>query len=206
MGKTINEVRNYLDGLVGTITPDQSDHSLDGQCVSLIKNLLSFIGVPNPYEARGNAKDLPDTYVSQGIAQTGKGILNILVNRNGGNGYGHVWVKTGEDNWQANANGFPVKKNYREDSITDIVNLDQWLTAVSEKGEIGMYLINCKDTGYWYVSDGVEIRYIRTTRMLDNYCNQFGKLNLPVDVMFQEELDAEFGKNATDVNRDVSKG
>ncbi|EFT93922.1 glucosaminidase domain-containing protein [Enterococcus faecalis] len=128
MTKTIEEVRNYLDSLIGTITIDKSDRSLDGQCVSLVKNLLEFLGAPNPYAARGNAKDIPSTYVPQGIAKAGSGILNIAVNRYGGSGYGHVWVKIGSDSWQANWAGRPVKKNVGEDPITDILNLDQWLT------------------------------------------------------------------------------
>ena len=71
------------------------------------------------------------------------------------------------------------------------------------QGEINMYLINCKDSKRWYLSTGSEIKYIKTTRVLNFYQNG---LKLPVDVMFQEELDNEFGKNATDPNRDVSKG
>lgn len=129
MTKTIGEVRSFLDSLVGTITVDKSDATLNGQCVSLIKNLLEFIGVSNPYAARGNAKDIPSTYVPQGIAKVGTGTLNIAVNRNGGEGYGHVWVKIGTDSWQANWIDRPVKKNVGEDPITDILNLDQWIST-----------------------------------------------------------------------------
>lgn len=71
------------------------------------------------------------------------------------------------------------------------------------QGEINMYLINCKDNKRWYLSTGSEIKYIKTPRVLNFYQNG---LKLPVDVMFQEELDNEFGKNATDPNRDISKG
>lgn len=71
------------------------------------------------------------------------------------------------------------------------------------QGEINMYLINCKDNKRWYLSTGSEIKYIKTPRVLNFYQNG---LKLPVDVMFQEELDNEFGKNATNPNRDISKG
>lgn len=71
------------------------------------------------------------------------------------------------------------------------------------QGEINMYLINCKDNKRWYLSTGSEIKYIKTTRVLNFYQNS---LKLPVDVMYQEELDNEFGKSATDPNRDISKG
>lgn len=129
MAKTIGEVRSFLDSLVGKVTVDKSDSGLNGQCVSLIKNLLEFVGAPNPYAARGNAKDIPNTYVSQGIAKVGAGTLSIAVSRNGGGGYGHVWVKIGSDSWQANWNGFAVKKNVGEVSVTDILNLDQWIST-----------------------------------------------------------------------------
>ncbi len=71
--------------------------------------------------------------------------------------------------------------------------------------EIEMYLIECIDSKRVYISNGVDVRYIKTTRMLGNYGSQFGKLNLRVDKMYQKELDAEFGTNATDPKRDISK-
>lgn len=65
--------------------------------------------------------------------------------------------------------------------------------------EIQMYLIEGLDssakTKHWYVSDGVSVRHIRTTRMLRNYQNEFGKLNLPVDRMYCAEIVKEFGKD-----------
>lgn len=68
----------------------------------------------------------------------------------------------------------------------------------SQSGEeIEMYLIYCTDTKRYYVSNGVSVRYVRSTRMLENYQNKWGKLNLPKDIMLQVELDAEFGANAT---------
>ena len=65
-------------------------------------------------------------------------------------------------------------------------------------GEIEMYLIQIVDKtgkhkGKWYVSNGVECRYVRTPRMLDNYKDKFGKLNLRVDQMYSSELFTEFG-------------
>lgn len=67
-----------------------------------------------------------------------------------------------------------------------------------ENGEIEMYLIQIVDTntkykGRWYISDGVSCRYVRTPRMLANYQNQYGKLNLRVDKMYSTELFNEFG-------------
>lgn len=66
------------------------------------------------------------------------------------------------------------------------------------KEQIKMYLIKGLDNAgkekHWYVSDGVSVRHVRTTRMLRNYQNEFGKLNLPVDTMFVREIELEFGK------------
>ncbi|NCC17303.1 MAG: hypothetical protein EOM28_13450, partial [Clostridia bacterium] len=79
--------------------------------------------------------------------------------------------------------------------------LNKRLTGKTEskqnEKEIEMYLIYCTDTKRYYVSNGVSVRYVRSTRMLENYQNKWGKLNLPKDTMLQVELDAEFGPNAT---------
>lgn len=65
-------------------------------------------------------------------------------------------------------------------------------------GEIQMYLIegldNSGKTKHFYVSDGVSVRHVRTPRMLRNYQNEFGKLNLRVDRMYCAEIEAEFGR------------
>ena len=357
MARTIAEVRAFLDSLIGLVTVDKSDGSLNGQCVSLIKNVLEFVGAPNPYVARGHAKDIPVTYVTQGIARTGNGNLNVAVNRYGGDGFGHVWIKIGSYTWQANMNGKPVKKNTYEDPITDIINLDQWITggapspgdggkatstgpkgkalikdfekcvltaydnndgmitigwghaepkgntnlvagvtrwsqaqadstfesdlkkyekavndyftrsfnqnqfdamvsftynlgvgvfandgwdrnasneyilaslpkyinkgsahepglvrrrnaeialfntpvsgggSETDEGEIEMYLIYTVDTNNWYVSNGVQCRWVKTERALKNYKDEFGKLNLRIDNMYSTELYKEFPKD-----------
>ena len=61
-----------------------------------------------------------------------------------------------------------------------------------------MYLIKGLDGSgkvkHWYVSDGVSVRHIRTTRMLENYQNKWAKLNLPVDTMYCAEIEKEFGR------------
>lgn len=63
------------------------------------------------------------------------------------------------------------------------------------KGEIEMYLIYAIDTKNWYVSNGVQCKWVKTERMLKNYQNEFGKLNLPVDKMYSSDLYAEFPKD-----------
>ena len=64
----------------------------------------------------------------------------------------------------------------------------------TESGEIEMFLINCKDTGNWYVCNGVSARHIKTTRMLGGFQGKFGVIKLPETVMFQAEFEAEYGK------------
>lgn len=65
----------------------------------------------------------------------------------------------------------------------------------ANKGEIKMYLIYTIDTNNWYVSNGVQCKWVKTERMLKNYQNEFGKLNLRVDKMYSTELYKEFPKN-----------
>ena len=64
----------------------------------------------------------------------------------------------------------------------------------TESGEIEMFLINCKDTGNWYVCNGVSARHIKTTRMLGGFQGKFGVIKLPETVMYQAEFEAEYGK------------
>ena len=86
-----------------------------------------------------------------------------------------------------------------------IAELNKRLTSQSEskqdntqnEEEIEMYLIYCKDTNRYYVSNGVSVRYVRSIRMLRNYQNEFAKLSLKTDVMYQAELDKEFGTDVT---------
>ncbi|MDR2977246.1 MAG: hypothetical protein LBV19_08160 [Streptococcaceae bacterium] len=214
MAKTIEEVRQWLDSMVNTRPYDKQDPINSGQCVSLIKTLLEFLGVPNPYAARGDAKDYGDALLSQGIAKNGSGLLNVHVNRlDGKDGYGvihgHIWVTIGRDLWQSNyMNDLKVTKNTPQSfAISQTINLDRWLSNnnSNSKGGIKMYIIQCSDTGHFYVSNGVDIRYIKTTRVLDAYQSKWAKLGLPIDVMYQGEVDKEFGKNATNPNRDIAK-
>ena len=60
-----------------------------------------------------------------------------------------------------------------------ITELNKRLTGQTEskqnEKEIEMYLIYCTDTKRYYVSNGVSVRYVRSTRMLENYQNKWGK-------------------------------
>lgn len=133
--RTEAEVRAFLDTLIGSIVINKPDRDYDGQCVTLIKALLEFLGVPNPYAARGNAKDVGDALIRQGIGVNGKGSkLTIVINKDmgliDGIRYGHIWVDlTNLANYESNGSwALHVTKNTRP--ITQgqqFINLDQWI-------------------------------------------------------------------------------
>ncbi len=135
MARTKAEVRAFLDSLVGTIVPHPGYPDLNGQCVTLTKALMAFLGVPNPYAARGDAINAGDNYIKQGIGTAGKGWLTIVVNRDMGfiNGvhYGHIWIDlAGEANYESNgARALYTTKNTRPISQgQQFVNFDKYIT------------------------------------------------------------------------------
>lgn len=139
MARTKQEVRNFLNSQVGKKVNAKAG-IYNGQCVSLIKALLEFLGVPNPYAARGNAKDVGDTLVNQNIAENGIGWLTVVVNRTMGriNGvtYGHVWTDLkGESNFEQNgAKALHTTKNTRPiQQGQQFVNLDKWIKSDAPK-------------------------------------------------------------------------
>ena len=82
----------------------------------------------------------------------------------------------------------------------DTVKLHQELSSTSNgnasnkgKGKKKMILFNTVDTKRAYVSDGVTIRWIKTARLLKT----FQKTADITDVVYQKELDDEFGKANT---------
>lgn len=150
MARTKQEVRNFLSSLNGQMVNEKCG-IYNGQCVSLIKALLEFLGAPNPYAARGNARDCGDTLVRQGIAANRGGWLNVCVNRDMGrifengvwNNYGHIWLDlSGEMNVEQNgARALRTTINTRPISqAQQIVNLDQYIreenmpTLIDEEG------------------------------------------------------------------------
>lgn len=133
MAKTKAEIRAFLNSQVGK-SVNAKTGVYQGQCVSLIKALLEFVGAPDPYKARGNAKDVGDTLLREGIAKNGKGWLTVVVNRDmgyiGGVRYGHIWADlANEANYEQNGNrALYTTKNTRPISQgQQFVNLDQWI-------------------------------------------------------------------------------
>lgn len=139
MSRTKAEVRAFLDDMVDTIPLHPAPYNtgknnLSGQCVTEIKAILEFLGVPNPYAARGNAKDVGDTLLRQGIAQEGRGWLTIVINRDmgliDGIRYGHIWADLlNEANYETNgAKALTTTKNTRPISQgQQFVNLDNYI-------------------------------------------------------------------------------
>lgn len=134
MARTKAEIRAFLDSQVGTIVPHPGYPDLNGQCVTLTKALMAFLGVPNPYAARGDAINAGDTYIRQGLGTAGKGWLTIVVNRDmgyiDGVHYGHIWVDLqGEANYESNgARALHTTKNTRPISQgQQFVNFDEWV-------------------------------------------------------------------------------
>lgn len=94
--RTKSEVINFLESKVGTkvVCPGRPD--LNGQCVTLIKSLMEFLGVKDPYKTRGHAKTAISAYLNEGIADPGTGFLSVFSNKNMGNRYGHIWCNAGD--------------------------------------------------------------------------------------------------------------
>ena len=160
MSKTKAEVRAYLDSKVGKKVPDLNNRSLDGQCVAFVKSLLDFLGAPNPYKPRGNAKDVGDSYLREGIAQNGKGWLQICVNRSMGGGYGHVWIDlSGETNYEQNgARALHVTKGTRPISqAVQIVNLDQYVATEAQSSTLPAGVVPQEGT-YEIQVNGLRVR------------------------------------------------
>jgi len=148
--RTRAEVRAFLDSQVGKIPQHPAPYQdLSGQCVTGVKVLLDFLGVPNPYAARGNAKDAGDTLLRQGLAKPGPGWLTIVVNRTMGNiggvTYGHIWIDLqGEANYESNgARALYMTKNTRPyNQGQQYINLDQWIGEDEVK-------IGSSENWYW---------------------------------------------------------
>lgn len=137
MARTRQEVRDFLNSQVWQSVNAKSG-KYKGQCVSLIKALFEFLGVPNPYGARGDAKDAGNTYLREGIANDGPGWLQVIVNRDMGRlfvdgkwqNFGHIWLDlSGETNFEQNgAQALITTKGTRPiQQGKQIINLDKWL-------------------------------------------------------------------------------
>lgn len=128
--RTKQEIIDFLESKVGTTVPCKGNPSLDGQCVTLVKALMEFLGVPDPYKARGHAKTAISAYLNEGIADSGVGFISVFSNASMGGGYGHIWLNAGEgDGTYYEQNGqVPLKvtkgKTYSYDNVA---NFDKYI-------------------------------------------------------------------------------
>lgn len=153
MARTKAEIRAWLEGRIGGQVADKSNAELNGQCVAMIKGLMEFLGVPNPYAARGHAKDAGDNYIAQGIGTPGRGWLTICVNRNMGGGYGHIWADLlDEANYEQNGGiALRVTKNTRPiNQAQQFINFDKWIT---DQGGGGAMIIQNAENWYGRCND-----------------------------------------------------
>lgn len=193
MARTKQEVRNFLNSQVGKKVNAKAG-VYNGQCVSLIKALLEYLGVPSPYSARGNAKDVGDTLLRQGIAKNGKGWLTVVVNRSMGriNGvtYGHIWIDLiGEANFEQNgARALHTTKGTRPISQgQQFVNLDKYIKADAPKPQpkppvsAGAYRVNKTINGYYTAADAKNRKNPRVKVPAGNY-HVFNKANSMINI------------------------
>lgn len=164
MSRTKAEVRAFLDSQVGKVPIHAGVPDLNGQCVTLTKVLMDFLGVPNPYAARGDAINAGDTYIRQGLGTPGRGWLTICVNRDmgyiGGVHYGHIWIDLlNEANYESNgARALYTTKNTRPvQQAQQFINFDKWIreddmTIGKEVGYDTLNRLHHQIVGNWDMS------------------------------------------------------
>lgn len=138
--RTKQEVISFLESKVGTKVPCKGNPSLDGQCVTLIKAVMEFLGVPDPYKARGHAKTVISAYLNEGIADPGTGFLSVFSNKNMGGGYGHIWCNAGDgagEYYESNgAKPLTVTKG-KTYSYDNVCNFDKYIAENNDSNGSG---------------------------------------------------------------------
>lgn len=134
--RTKKEVIDFLEKLVGTTVVCKGNASLNGQCVSLIKSLMEFLGAPNPYKARGHAKSCISAYLSEGIAKPGIGFLSVFSNKNMAGSYGHIWCNAGDGNgtyYESNGQKPLIVTKGKTYSYDMVCNFDQYINLTESQ-------------------------------------------------------------------------
>lgn len=201
MARTKQEVRDFLNSQVGQKVNAKAG-VYNGQCVSLIKALLEFLGVPNPYAARGDAISVDDTLLRQGIAQNGKGWLTIVVNRDmgyiDGVHYGHIWIDlAGEANFEQNgARALYTTKNTRPiQQGQQFVNLDNYI-----KGD--EMAVPDQDNYYWRYGQKLAT-FVRGRQLSREEFRKYlvGKSDLNVVEILSDDPEADRTQQAQEVGQ-----
>lgn len=131
--KTKQEVIQFLESKVGTKVKCIGNASLDGMCVTLIKSLMEFLGVPDPYKARGHAKTCISAYISEGIAKQGMGFLSVFSNKDMGGGYGHIWLSIDGTFYESNGVKALTVTKGKTYSYDMVCNFDSYLSPEMSK-------------------------------------------------------------------------
>lgn len=135
--RTKNEVIAFLNSKVGTKVAHPGRPDLDGQCVTLIKALMEFLGVKDPYKARGHAKTVISAYLAEGIAKPGTGFISVFSNKNMGGGYGHIWCNAGEGTgtyYESNGAVPLIVTTGKTYPYDNVCNFDEYLKQDQEGG------------------------------------------------------------------------
>ena len=117
---------------------------LDGQCVSLVKWFLNDnCAVKDPFSARGHAKDVGDTLVSQGYAYKVGSLIegDIVVWKKDAGNYGHIAVYIGNNQvFESNAGVAGAPSKYVNGSIVYGATINA-LNASWRKGGADYYRV-----------------------------------------------------------------
>lgn len=138
--KTKQEVISFIESKLETKVICKGNPELDGQCVTLIKSVMEFLGVPNPYKARGHANTCISTYLSEGIADPGTGFLSVFSNKKMAGGYGHVWLNVGDgDGTYYESNGVKplIVTKGKTYSYDNVCNFDKYIKEGDMSDEYG---------------------------------------------------------------------
>jgi hypothetical protein len=134
--RTKQEVINFLESKVGGGVECKGNPSLNSQCVTLIKSLMEFLGVKDPYKARGHAKTCISAYLSEGIADKGAGFISVFSNKEMGDGYGHIWCNAGDGNgtyYESNGQKALTVTKGKTYSYDSVCNFDQYINLTESQ-------------------------------------------------------------------------
>lgn len=199
--KTKQEVINFLESKVGTKVKCVGNPSLDGQCVSLIKSLMDFLGVKDPYKARGHAKTCISAYLNEGIAKPGMGFLSVFSNKNMGDGYGHIWCNAGdgtgtyyESNGQK-ALTVTKGKTYSYDSVCNFDEYIQITTGTMTEEEINQMRLDRDKNWNSYQAELENVKKLKIEIESLNRTITEIKLNQDKDVISLKKTHSDFVEN-----------
>ena len=158
--KTKQEIIDFLESKVGTKVVCVGNPSLNGECVTLIKSLMEFLGVPDPYKARGNAKDCIANYLKEGIAKPGMGFISVFSNKDMAKGVGHIWCNAGEGNgtfYESNGAKPLLVTKGKTYTYDNVCNFDSYIKVDAPSSIYRDYDLSNQDSMKICVDDHIKI-------------------------------------------------